>query len=106
MPQSVIPIKANFKSFLATTIVLMLVLRLLFVIVGQILSRAWAFDGLVAWLVRSRLDEPLASSAEEEYGGCLQWMKGRKPSGDDRKKQKWTMSWRSESSQMIPNQLA
>jgi len=105
MPQSVIPIKANFKSFLATTVVLMLVLRLLFVIVGQILSRAWAFDGLVAWLVRSRLDEPLASSAEE-YGGCLGWMKGRKPSGGDRKKQKWTMSWRSESSQMIPNQLA
>jgi hypothetical protein len=70
---------------------MMLVLRLLLVIVGQILSRAWGFEALVAWLM---------PSFAEECDGCPQCMKGTRASSDDQKKQKWTMSWRSESSEM------
>jgi hypothetical protein len=79
MPQSVIPVKADFKSFLAAAVIMMLVWKLLFVIVGQILSRTWAFDSLVAWVRHSRSDGLLLPSSAKECGGCLQCMKRRRP---------------------------
>lgn len=80
MPEAVIPFQPNFKSFIITIFVMMIVVRLLFVILGGLSRQPWRWRRFSAWIKTAQLDgirAPWINSAVNYASDILSLARGR-----------------------------
>lgn len=61
--QPVVPLKANFRSFIITAFVSMVIIKLLHVFLGAFSRRSWCWKKIAVWMYKIRTSRPPSASS-------------------------------------------